>query len=309
MANLATIVNLVQCGLSAVLGTGTKGCAPFFKKVNTLWITPKGFKYDKARVLDEEYAKELQATGKLIVLKGIRNFADNTPDDTTEELEDGTKQITRLGLYEFAVNFVQGMYFQAALTSLNSFGNYDITFIDTEGNILGTKAKDGSLKGFTTGMIQSTKKAWATDSVGGREGLMFQFLERAEVDTDYVFIDRASIDFSPQSLDGINEVVLSFATVPANAATTITVEAVTKQDSKPLTGAAFGDFLLTKDGATANPTAGDDSAKAGTYVLTVAALATNEALAIQAYDNVNNRAVIELDADLYKSNIATAVVV
>jgi len=51
--------------------------------------------------------------------------------------------------------------------------------------------------------------------------------------------------------------------------TEITLEVVTKQDHKPLSGVLFSDFLVMKDGATANPTAGDDSVKAGTYVLTV----------------------------------------
>ena len=111
MALLGTIYNLVECGTSAVLGTGTKGCTQFLKKATSLWITQKGFKYDGASTLDEEYAQLEQAKGNLIVLKGIKSFADNSSDDTIETLEDGTKQVATLGMYEFTATFINGLAF------------------------------------------------------------------------------------------------------------------------------------------------------------------------------------------------------
>lgn len=309
MATLSNILNLVKCGAGAVLGTGTKGCRPFLKKVSAIWLTPAGFKFDGTKTLDLEYVQELQATGKLIVLKGVRTFTDNSQDDTIDELEDGTKQVARLGLYEFMLEFVNGLYYNAALNTLNSYGNYDISFVDREGNILGTEASDGSLKGITAGMIQAQRLMWATDSQAQRERIAFQLLERSEIDKDYVFIQREQLDFNPQQVDGINEVVLSYAVAPAATDTTLTIKAVTKQDSKAFTGADFNDFLVKKNGTTANPTAGDDTATAGTYVLTVASLAANDVLVTDLYDNVNNRDVIKLDTDLYKSDDITATVV
>ena len=101
MAVIQNILNLVECGLAATLGTGTKGCKPFFKKVYSMWLTPQGFTYDKSRTLDATYINELKAEGKLIVLKGIRTFTDNTPDDDVETLEDGTEDVVKLGLYKF----------------------------------------------------------------------------------------------------------------------------------------------------------------------------------------------------------------
>jgi hypothetical protein len=309
MANLGNILNLVNCGLGAVLGTGTKGCAPFFKKVTALSFLPAGFKLDSTRTLDFEYFKELQSTGKLIHVKGIRAFTDNSADDTIDELEDGTKQVARYGLYEFMVNFIGGMYFQAALTSLNSFGDYDVIFWDREGSALGTKSADGSLKGLTVGMIQASRLSWATDAQGLRNGLAFQLLERSEIDTNYVYISSDNLDFNPNMVDGINETVVSFASVPVDASTSITLKVITKQDSKPLTGALFSDFIVKRDGVTANPTAGDDSVTPGTYVLTTTINSTNEKLAAGLYDNAENREVIAFGDDLYKSNTATTTVV
>jgi len=305
---VAEILNLVKCGSDGILGTGIKGCKPFFKKVTAVWLTKQGFVFPDSQDFTEEYIKSLQASGDLIVLRGIKTFTDNTPDDTIDELEDGTKQVAREGLYEFALMFVNGLYFDTALHSLNSFGNYDVTLIDRDGNILGTSVT-GGFKGFTLGMLHKQKFSWATDAQGEREGIAMQLLERDEFDADKTFIQRKQLDFNPNRIDGVNELVVTYAAVPTDSETTITLDVKTKMDNKPFTGLTFSDFLVTVDGATSNPTAGDDSAKAGTYVLTVAALSTNESIASRVYDNQGNKPVVALDTDLYKSNIATAVVV
>ena len=123
-----------------------------------------------------------------IVLKGAKTFTDNSSDDIIETLEDGTKQIATLGLYEFALTFINGLAFHAALHSLNSFGSYNVLFVDRDGNILGTKASSGNLKGFSLNMLQAMKLSFPTDSVGQKEGIGFQLSNRQELDTDYIYI-------------------------------------------------------------------------------------------------------------------------
>ena len=308
MATILNILNLVSCGLTASLGTGTKGCEAFFKKVSSLWLTPSGFVFDGTRTLDEEYIQELQAEGNLIVLKNIKTFTDNSEDDVLETLDDGTSQVARLGLYQFVMMFINGLYFQAALTSLNSFAQYDAIFVDKENNILGTKASNGSLKGFSLGMAQASRFSFATDTTGQKQGFTVQLTERSEVDSDYVYVQGSGLDFSPKKIDGVNEVNLEFASAPADGETSISVKATLRQDSSVLTGGDYEDFLLKVDNATSNPTAGDDSATPGTYVLTVSALATNEVLDLSLYDTANNREAIELDSSLFKSNTLSATV-
>jgi hypothetical protein len=308
MAILSTILNLVLCGLTASLGTGLKGCKPFFKKVTAIWLTPQGFKYDGTVALTESYINQLKAEGNLIVLKGIRTFTDNTEDDVKETLDDGIKQVTRLGLYEFAIMFINGLYFHAALHSINSQANYDATFIDRDGNILGTLAADGSLKGFTLGMFQAKGLDFATDTTGQKEGAEIQLTERVELDTSYVFIQRESLTFNPNLITGVNEIVLSFASAPADAEEAVNVKAVRKQDGAAFTGVDYLLFTLSVDGVTGNPSAGDDSVLEGTYVLTVSALSEDEVLALSLFDNAQNRDGVVVGDDTYKSNTITAVV-
>jgi hypothetical protein len=305
---LGQILNTIVCGVSAVLGTGLKGCRPFFKKVTTVWLTPAGFEYDSTQIFDETYINKLKAEGNLIVIKGIRTFTDNSGDDNIDELEDGTKQVARLGLYEFALAFVNGLYFHAALHSLNSFGNYDVTFIDRDSNILGTKALSGQFKGMTAGMIQGMKFSWATDTQGQREGLSCQLLERTELDEDFILIQGKSLTFNANKIEGVNEIDLSFSSAPASAGTTINVVAKRKQDGAPFVGLPAANWLYKNDGATIAVT-GDDSATGGTYVLTVTALVTNEVINLSIFDSTSNDDVVELAGDQYKSNTLSATVI
>lgn len=309
MAALSTIFNLVLCGLGAVLGTGTKGCKQFLKKATSLWFVPDGFEFDGSRTLDEEYAKELQAQGKLIVLKGAKTFTDNSSEDIIETLEDGTKQVATLGLYEFALTFINGLAFFAALHSLNSFGSYNVLFVDRDGNILGTKSDSGSLKGFSLNMLQAMKLSFPSDSVGQKEGIGFQLSNRSELDQNYIFIQQTSLGtFYPQNLDGINEVVLSFNSVPVDAATSLVVNAKLKQNQQGFTGADdVSNFIVKVNATTVTPTAVTEVD--GKYTFTISALSNNDVVTIQLYDTAESRAVIALDNDLYKSNVATTITI
>ena len=304
---LGELLNTITCGASDVLGTGLKGCRPFFKKVTAIWLTPAGFEYDSSQILDADYVNTLKQEGNLIVIKGVRTFTDNSGEDNIDELEDGTKQVARLGLYEFALAFVNGLYYHSALHSLNSFGNYDVTFIDRDGSILGTQAASGQMKGMTAGMVQGMKFSWATDTQGQREGLGVQLLERAELDKDFLLVQGSQLTFDANKVDGINEVLLSWTVAPVDSATTVTIKAVRKQDGAAFTGLPAANWLFKNNGASEVVT-GDDSATAGSYVLTVSALATNDVIEASIFDTGNIN-VVDLLGDLYKSNTLTATTV
>lgn len=300
---LQNILNLVACGAGAVLGTGTNGCRPFFKKVSSIWLLESGFVLDPSQTLNLAYIQLLQAQGKLIILKGIENFIDNTPDNVTEEFESGIKKHVRKAKYEFSAQFSKGMYFNAALDYLNSDGSYDVILVDVDGNLLGTQSTTNSLKGFTLGMLQKSKLIWATDSTAQREGIMFQMTVPNEFDRDYVYVQNGQLDFNPETLDGINEIVVELAAI-SDGATSVTVVAKRKQDGGAFTGAASSDFLVQVGGVTRNPSGGDDSVLAGSYVLTgiSPAINTNDVVTAGLYDNANSRGIINLSQVLYKSN-------
>lgn len=308
MATIAQITNLIDCGLSATYGTGSIGCKAFFRNVSSAWLTKKGFKFDKTEVLNEDYVQQLQAEGKLIILKGITAFTDNSEDMVTETYEDGTEQLVRKGKYKFLMEFVNGLYYQQALNSLNSQDAYDVSLVDTDSNILGTLAGDGSVKGFSAGMIQVSKYTWGTGSAGSKQGLNVQLSDPDELDDSFSFISGKSLaPYKPKNADGVNEIVLSYSTTPANAATSLVVKAIIKQGGGAFKGALVTDFLYTVDGATEVPTLLSEAD--GVYTFTVTALSTNGILTLGLYNSVDNRAAVELDNAVYKSNTLTATVV
>tara|TARA_R110000851_G_scaffold50140_1_gene120034 strand:- start:2107 stop:3033 length:927 start_codon:yes stop_codon:yes gene_type:complete len=308
MANLTEIINLVDCSLAATYGTGSKGCKSFFREVSSIWLTKRGFVFDGSQALDEEYVQSVQAAGNLIVLNGITAFTDNSEEMVTETYDDGTEQLVRKGKYKFLVEFVNGLYFQTALSSINSQDIFDVSLIDTSNNILGTVAANGSLKGFSAGMIQASKYTFATGAVGSKQGLNIQLIEPDELDNDSSFVSGSSLaPYKPKSADGINEVVLAYSTAPANSATSLVVKATIKQGGGAFIGGLIGNFLLKVDGVTETPSALSESA--GTYTLTVASKSTNEVLTLDLYDVSGAKSVIELDNALYQSQTLTATVV
>jgi hypothetical protein len=309
MATITNIINLVDCGLASTYGTGSVGCEAFFRNVTSAWLTKRGFEFDNTKTLDEDYVQQLQAEGKLIVLNGVKTFTDNSEEGVTETYDDGTEQHVRKGKYKFMLEFVKGLYFQAALNSLNSFEQYDVSLVDTENNILGTLSDDGeSAKGFSAGMIQVAKYTSSTGSTGQKQGLSIQLTEPDELDDTFSFISGKSLaPYKPKNADGINEVVLSYVNAPTDADTSLVVKATIKQGGGVFNGADYTDFLLKVNGTATNPTAGTEVD--GIYTLTVSAKSTNEVLALSLYDTTENRVAIELDNVLFKSNTLTATVV
>ena len=312
MKTIAQILNVVQSGAGNPLGTGSIGSNARIQKTASLWLTKKGFKYDSTKTLNDAYINELKASGKLIILKGIKTFEDNSTDDNIETLSDQTSSVASLGKYQFNVQFTSGLHYQAALTYLRSFNAYDITFIDRDNNILGTKANDGSLKGFSTNMINPGRLKSPNDTEGvQKQSFAFQLSERDELDKNYIFVDNDSLDerFNPKSIDGVNEVELNFTAVPVNLATSISIKATLKQDGSAFSGVLYTDFLIKKNGTPSNATAGGDSSTTGTFALTIAAVATDDSLEVSLYNNTNSRIGLVLDGEVYKSNTASTVVV
>ena len=67
--------------------------------------------------------------------------------------------------------------------------------------------------------------------------------------------------------------------------------------------------MLKVDGATAAITTLTAGTNDGEYTLTVPAFATADVVLLQLFDSVLNASIINLDGSLYKSNVATTVVV
>ena len=291
------LANLGACSSSGALGFNTqKGCPDFLKAVHSIWLTPPDVVIEKTDILNEAFIKALQMAGKLKVIKGINDFVENGNDDAVETLADDTQLFANKGKYKFLATFSKdGLYLNRALTSIEGHGNWNVLFVDIKGDIFYTTRASGGYKGFTAGMIRQVKLQFATYTTGTKSGLELQFINRYEMDSNYRSWKNEKLDFDPREVESITQVYLSLVNAPANLDVVLTVKAAVERGrSDAVSGALFTQWLNVINGATSNPTAGDDTATAGIYPLTVAALATGEVGMVKLFDNSANSDIVDI---------------
>lgn len=302
MATIEESYNGNLCKQNEAIGAETgKTCIAQISATVALIATGVNDKFDKTKSFQEEYARLIKS-GSLDIYKGVNTFEENGSEDASETLANDTQFILNEGLYKFLASFTNGMHFNKALHALKGFKNKRILLVTKEG-VWGTKDNDGNLIGFTTGMIQPAKLTVGTFSSVQKEGLMFQFLEREELDENFVFIADAGV----RKYTGVTQILLELVNAPADSDTTLTVKASYAQNrTVAFTGIDYLKFNHIVNGTTSNPTAGDDSTTSGTFPLTIAALSTDDKGQLSLYDNANNQAVIiGADGDYYRSNTVT----
>ncbi|WP_428743244.1 hypothetical protein [Tenacibaculum sp.] len=304
MSTLDNSINVAVAGSGLTFGTGTKGTKRFFKEAREFWLTPQGYIFDGTEDFTDTYVSQLIADEKIIVLENVNAIDPDNVENSYEDIGRGVTSLENKGLYGLIMKFRSGEYFEKVLNSLSGTSRWDLLAIDGNGTLMGTFAADGtSLKGFTLGEHQLELSEGKFDKNSTLQKFKVQFLETDEfADPAFKYADD---DFNGRNASAVNDIKLTLTT-PSDTDTTVTVKAVYRQDGSVFTGAVFGQFLVTKNGVTANPSGGDDSVTAGTYVLTgITAIATNDVVTVRLYDNSNNRPGITVGGYAFKSQVAS----
>lgn len=304
MSALDNSINVITSSSAVDLGTGTKGTKRFFKEAREFWLTPQGYVFDGTEDFTDEYVTQLIAEGNIIVLENVNVVEPNNVEDSYEDIGRGVTSLANKGLYGLMIKFRSGEYFEKVLKSLSGTSRFDLLGVDGEGTVMGTFASDGtSLKGFTLGEHQVGLSEGKFDKNSTLQVFKVQFLETDEfADPAMKYADD---DFNGRNASAINDIQLVLTT-PSDSDTTVTITATYRQDGLPFTGAVFGQFLITNNGATTNPSGGTDSVTAGTYVLTgVTAISTGDVITARLYDNANSRPGIAVGGYAYKSSVVS----
>lgn len=311
MGLFGSIKNKVNCTLKE-LGTGSKNCKFDIALINGVYALKRGVVIEDADNFDKAFLQGLVQQGLAIPLINAISFTDNSADDTIQTTQSGVELKANLGRYKFTLEFKKGEYFNKALSSLDSFGVYDTMLVDENESFLLTETKAGVGKGFKTGIFSPEKRKFADGTVTTSKSLTFQLLDRGEQDDRLVGINSDESGFSPDEVDGINDMDISFVTNPVNLDTTIEIDVISTADKvTALEGLADANFLVQVDGVTTATTFVESITQPGRYVGTLAALATNEVVKVQLWDaTVTPQAnVIIVGDDLYRSNVLEATVV
>lgn len=302
MATIEQEYNSGVCAIGSALGTETgKACITQIKKPQAIWLIDPNEKFNKGQTFEAEKARLLKA-GKLVVLRGINSF-EVSGDDTSETLPDGTQIITTEAKPVCALTFVNGEYFRKALNSLKGFKKWSVILVPRDGTWQ-AKNTNGDFVGLEMGMFQPGIIGIGSDSETSKNMLSFQLIDTTQLNDDGLVFRQ---DASQHKQKGVTQINLKLVNAPSDTDTTLTVKAVYAQNgATEFTGVDYTKFLQKIDGATENPTAGDDSATSGTFILTVGALSTGEKGELSLYDNANNQPIIVgVDGDYYRSNTVT----
>jgi len=307
MGLISEIVNNLSCGANETLGTGTKFCPQDIENPTVVIFAEKGTKIAPADDFNLAYLQDLQQKGQVIILNGVVSFTDNTAENEVGTREStGIKYGTMLPPYDFTFVFDNGIHFYKALTKLEGSKNYDMFVFDVKNDMFGALDRQGNFRGLDCQYIGVGSYKIGKENA---QNLMVQ-LSRTDFDNNVGFIANENLDFTAeQDLDGYNDIDITL-TAPANLATTLAFKVYAKSNNKlvPLTGLAIADLLLKVDGVTVVPTLLASTVD-GEYTLTSAAYSTGDVVSLQLYDGVKNASIINLDGTMYKSNVATTVVV
>jgi hypothetical protein len=315
MAILSNISNLVECGLSDLLGGGNEGCGFEFENLAggelRFWkpgeVVPKETDYNRA------YIRSQQKAGNVIIMNSIYNFAWNNEENVLITAENsGLKSLSDFGKYEVMAYFKKGMYNQKQLSSISIDNYWNVQLVDGAGNELWSETSSGDNVGFATALCSVLPMQFKSRQGDLLTGIQIQFSRPKQMNDQLAWITAESLDYSVGELDGVNQITTTI-TPPSNLATTVVAKVVLSKDQNFKTGLAVTNFLYKVNGATVTPTDITADATAKTYTFTVAALATDDQISLMPYDSSGNTDVIEVgvvpNEKLFKGKEATATVI
>ena len=299
-------INAIACDKNA-LGLGLVGCQPFLTEFKTPILVRKGWSMTKTafEALDLAGFIELIQTGVWEPVLGTKGFTNNTPDTVTEDYSGGVTAVVRNAkpLYQFDYN--KGIAFHKALSSRNSFQEYDIILVDSSDTMVLALSPDGlRVTGLSASMVNTATFMPVAGDTSANTALTIQ------LDNEIQFNNRMAIYTSEESGVAPNTEFPAIANVniefTATAGDPINVFVSSGQNVRyGVAGLLAEDFRLIDTAtntvlAITTVTAGTND---GDYVVTpTVPLTAGQTIKIQTYDATAavNVALRDTDNALFK---------
>jgi len=304
----------INCGQSGIKGTGTHNCPFNIKLISTIILLPQGTLLEEAFSL--AYMQTLQQEGKAVVLSKVVAVEDLTAADN-QTTDAGTNIITTTGKSPrtFAFTFRNGLYFDMAMATLESFGSYDVIYLDSANSIIFNTSGEGLntiVKGFTVGQFgkDAYKQVIGADNAFTR--IWLQELYRDEFDMEAGWAVASEHNIRNASLDGVNDAKVVFEVIPGATDTTVIFSVKTAADKKSidLGGLLPADLQLTKDGVVvAFSTITQDTTTLNYTGAVASALTAGQVLTLRLNNVAFTTGIIKKGNRLYKSNTTRVTVV
>jgi len=296
------ITNGYSCAINRN-GTGMESCQPPDGLPSGAIFVPKGWELNKTTdTFDSAYVDEQIQLGNFTPFVGTFEMTGNTPEATTQESQSGLISVVRQGKTTFTMVFKKGRAFQAAAYSFNSDGEYDVLLVFETGLILGAESVDGTkVKGLTVGMVNTNGYAENTGTTSAQTSMMFQIINPFEYNQNFFVF--SSLDFDPQSKQGIVDAVLKLDSVDVSDSKAIFAMNWKWNEAFPLLGGDTANFRLV-NAATGVALTTDDvirNSTTGKYELTTTTAPTLAALYyVQLYDGTVPATATKIGTKFYK---------
>lgn len=311
MSTLKSIAGKSSSCSEAQANTGKKGCLQEFGTPLSAIIVSKGYSIPSTQELTQTFINEQIQKGLMIPLMEASSFEDQSSDDAYSTNAAGVERLNLKGLPKYKLMFEEGHEFYREMANLESFKSKDIILIDDEGNWAMSVNSDGSYGGFSAGQI--TPEMRSTKVQGGdaeSKSLVIQFTDRYQWDVAYEIFDRSQLGLDLDSIQGVNGVDISFVAVPAASDTDLTVSVLLSADkATPVLGMETSDFYVAVNGTESSITAAAVVGKDGQYTLSGVTLVASDVVTVQTLDASLNSTAINIDEDLFRSDISSETVV
>ena len=278
---------IIGCG-GTTANTGVKGCQiEFGAPLHAIGLV-RGTRIPASQVFNKEYIDGLVQKGTAVVLVGAEEYENQSSEDGFNTNSRNVERLNLLGLPKYALKFEYGHQFYKELAKLTSYRGLDWIWGDEQGNWKVAYFSDGTYGGFTCG--QTLAGITMTKELGGTpEGKMLsvQMTDRLQWDTQYSILVREMLTFSPEELDGANELRINLTT-PADGATTIAFTVVLEGDgTTAVEGLADADLRAIVNGVAVSIT-GVTEPSAGNYTGAIAALSATDTITVETFDGTEN---------------------
>lgn len=320
MAILSTISNTVNCAVSGLIGGGSEGCDFEFENMagglvllfDPSFTVPAGTDFNRAYIRTQQKAGNIKIFNRIYDIEWV-------PGENTKETADGSglSNVTRRAIYGINVMFNKGLYSQKQFSSVSFNNHWKVAFMDGAGNILWSETSAGDFTGFNTSHVYAMPFNLKNGAVSQKTGLEIEFSNSIQINDRLAWTPGDDLDFGPDDIDGVNDVVLSIPTAPSDTDTTFALKSVRKKDGGYNSGVSGTDLRITKNGATLTETTdytiAADAANKSYIVTLVAAASTGDVYTVEYYDTANSSGVITLGTapndKVYQSNTVSTTVV
>lgn len=309
MATLAEIANKnVNCS-DAAANTGTLGCQIEFGTPLHALALKKGMVIPKATVFDKVYIDTQIQIGNFIPMIGADSFEEMSSEDSMNTNSRGVERLSMLGLPKYKFSYMLGHEFYREISKLTSFKSMDFIFGDDGGNWKLALTSTGDFRGFTAGQVLAhMTKSKVMGGEPESKSISMQMLNREQWDMNYAILERSSLNFSPEEIDGINGVDITLSPINPTA-TSISFRILLAADKNtPVLGWATGALSVYVDGIKITSVITEGTA--GNYTGVITPQTAGKKIQVKSFDTATSKFNVLVAGVIFNgdSNVVTVAV-